>query len=142
VAQNFLPCDREQELLLPPSLREWLPEGHLAWLVIDALEALDLSAFSADYRAEGWGRAAHEPAMTVALLLSAYAVGERSSRAIERRCAEDIAFPGDLRQPHPRPRHHRALSRAPRGRPGGHLHPGAGPLRQGRAGVGRAGRPG
>ena len=41
VAQNFLPCDREQELLLPPSLREWLPEDHLAWFVIDAVEALD-----------------------------------------------------------------------------------------------------
>jgi hypothetical protein len=37
MAQNFLACDREQELLLPPSLREWLPEGHLAWFVIDAV---------------------------------------------------------------------------------------------------------
>jgi transposase len=92
VAQNFLPCEREQELLLPPSLREWLPEDHLAWFVIDAVEALDLGAFYAEYRSDGWGRAAHEPAMMVALLLYAYAVGERSSRAIERRCAEDIAF--------------------------------------------------
>jgi transposase len=92
VAQNFLPCDREQELLLPPSLREWLAEDHLAWFVIDAVDALDLRAFYADYRADGWGRAAHEPAMMVALLLYAYAVGERSSRAIERRCVEDVAF--------------------------------------------------
>ena len=43
MAQNFLACDREQELLLPPSLREWLPEGHLAWFVIDVVAELDLS---------------------------------------------------------------------------------------------------
>ena len=92
MAQNFLPCDREQELLLPPSLREWLPEDHLAWFVIDAVEALELGAFYADYREDGWGRAAHEPAMMLALLMYAYAIGERSSRAIERRCQEDIAF--------------------------------------------------
>jgi hypothetical protein len=51
--QNFVVCDREQELLLPPSLREWLPEGHLAWFVIDAIDALDLAAFYGDYRADG-----------------------------------------------------------------------------------------
>jgi hypothetical protein len=45
MAQNFIGCDREQELLLPPSLREWLPEDHLAWFVIDAVEAMDLPAF-------------------------------------------------------------------------------------------------
>jgi transposase len=89
--QNFLACDREQELLLPPSLRDWLPEGHLAWFVIDAVAAMDLTAFYAAYRADGHGRAAHEPAMMVALLLYAYAIGERSSRRIERRCVEDVA---------------------------------------------------
>ena len=47
MAQNFLACDREQELLLPPSLRDWLPEGHLAWFVIDAVAQLDLSALPA-----------------------------------------------------------------------------------------------
>ena len=90
--QNFLPCDREQELLLPPSLREWLPEDHLAWFVLDAVEEIDLSAFYGAYRADGWGRSAFEPRMMVALLLYAYAVGERSSRGIERRCREDVAF--------------------------------------------------
>ena len=89
--QNFLACDREQELLLPPSLREWLPEDHLAWFVIDAVARVDLAAFYAAYRADGHGRAAHDPAMMVALLLYCYAVGERSSRRIERRCVEDVA---------------------------------------------------
>src|SRR4051812_1596263 len=91
MAQNFLACDREQELLLPPSLREWLPEGHLAWFVIDAVAQLDLSAFYAGYRADGHGRAAHDPAMMVAMLLYCYAIGERSSRRLERRCVEDVA---------------------------------------------------
>src|SRR5687767_2007600 len=89
--QNFLACDREQELLLPPSLREWLPEDHFAWFVIDAVAQVDLAAFYAAYRADGHGRAAHDPAMMVALLLYCYAVGERSSRRIERRCVEDVA---------------------------------------------------
>src|SRR5687768_17402190 len=91
MAQNFIVCDREQELLLPPSLREWLPEGHLAWFVIDAVAALDLRPFFAVYRDNGQGRAAHDPAMMVALLLYSYALGERSSRRIERRCIEDVA---------------------------------------------------
>jgi transposase len=77
--------------LLPPSLREWLPESHLAWFVIDAVEAMDLAAFYAGYREDGHGRPAHEPSMMVALLLYCYAIGERSSRRIERRCVEDVA---------------------------------------------------
>jgi transposase len=92
VAQNFLPCDRDQELLLPPSLREWLPEDHLAWFVLDAVGELDLGAFYSAYRRDGWGAAAHDPQMMVALLVYAYAIGERSSRAVERRCREDVAF--------------------------------------------------
>ncbi|WP_142389156.1 transposase, partial [Staphylococcus aureus] len=88
---NFLECDRDQVLLLPPSLREWLPDNHLAWFVIEAVDRLDLSAFYGGYRLDGQGRAAHEPSMMVALLLYSYALGERSSRRIERRCIEDVA---------------------------------------------------
>src|SRR5919109_1719167 len=91
MSQNFLACDRDQDLLLPPSLREWLPEGHLAWCVIDPVARLDLTAFFAAYHLDGHGRAAHDPAMMVALLLYCYAIGERSSRRIERRCIEDVA---------------------------------------------------
>jgi transposase len=91
VAQNFLSCDREQALLLPPSVGEWVPEGHLARFVVEVVERLDLSAFYAAYRADGSGRPAHDPAMMVALVLYNYAVGIRSSRQVERRCVEDVA---------------------------------------------------
>ena len=92
MAQNFIDCDRDQVLLMPPSLREWLPEGHLAWFVLAAVEQMDLSGFYGAYRLDGHGRPAHEPAMMVALLLYGYAKGQRSSRVIERECVEDIAY--------------------------------------------------
>lgn len=92
MAQNFVGADRDQVLLLPPSLRDWLPEDHLAWWVIDAVADMDLTAFYARYRADGHGRAAYDPAVVVAVLLYAYAIGERSARRIERRCVEDVAF--------------------------------------------------
>ncbi|KKL57098.1 hypothetical protein LCGC14_2238820, partial [marine sediment metagenome] len=90
--QNFLTYDRDQPLLLPPDLRDWLDEDHLAWFVIEAVEELDLEDFYASYRADGHGRAAHEPKIMLTLLAYAYTVGERSSRGIERRCREDVAF--------------------------------------------------
>src|SRR5439155_12235411 len=92
MGQNFLTCDRDQPLLLPPDLHDWLDEDHLAWFVIEAIEELDLENFYASYRADGHGRAAHDPKMMLTLLTYAYAVGERSSRGIERRCREDVAF--------------------------------------------------
>jgi transposase len=92
MAQNFIECDREQAFLMPPSLREWLPEDHLAWFVIEAVGEINLDEFYADYRADGHGRAAYEPSMMVALLLYAYATGQRSARAIERHCRQDIAY--------------------------------------------------
>jgi transposase len=92
MAQNFLTFDRDQPMLLPPDLRDWLDEDHLAWFVIEAIEELDLEPFYGAYRADGHGAAAHEPQMMVTLLAYAYAVGERSSRRIERRCREDVAF--------------------------------------------------
>jgi hypothetical protein len=51
VAFNFVPCDREQDFLLPASLKEWLPEDHLAWFLIDAVEEMRLDAFLGDYTA-------------------------------------------------------------------------------------------
>jgi transposase len=92
MAQNFVCADRDQVFLLPPSLREWLPRDHLAWWVIDAVAEMNLTAFYSRYRADGHGRPAYDPAVLVAVLLYAYAVGERSARRIERRCVEDVAF--------------------------------------------------
>jgi transposase len=90
--QNFLTFDRDQVLLLPPDLRDWLPEGHLAWFVLAVVEEMDLYAFYRLYRHDGLGRAAHDPQMMVALLLYAYCKGQRSSRVIERECVEDVAY--------------------------------------------------
>jgi transposase len=90
--QNFIACDRDQELLLPPDLRSWLPENHLAWFVLEAVEEMDLYAFYRPYNADGVGRPAHEPRMMVALWLYAYCRGQRSARVIERECIEDVAF--------------------------------------------------
>ena len=79
-------------LSFPPDLRDWLSDDHLAWFVIDAVREFDLEPFYASYRADGHGAAAHDPQMIVTLFAYAYAVGERSSRGIERRCREDVAF--------------------------------------------------
>ena len=77
---------------MPPSLAEWLPADHLAWFVLDVVGECDLAAFRASYRPDGRGGAAYDPSMMVALLLYAYCVGERSSRVIERRCHDDVAY--------------------------------------------------
>jgi transposase len=89
---RFIGVDREQVFLMPPSVREWVPEGHLVWTVLDAVGELDLSAFYAVYRADGHGRPAYEPSMMVALLMYGYARGNRSARGIERACVEDVAY--------------------------------------------------
>jgi transposase len=90
--QRFLRPDRDQQFLLAPDMREWLPADDLVWLVIDAIEQSDLGAFRAAHRADGQGRAAFDPAMMAALLLYGYCQGVRSSRELERRCVRDVAF--------------------------------------------------
>src|SRR3954468_22213726 len=92
MAQNFIEGRREQGFLLPPDVREWLPADHLAGFVIDAVGERELSALYAAYRADGHGRVAYEPSLMVALVLYAFATGERSSRAIERHCRQDVAY--------------------------------------------------
>jgi transposase len=79
-------------LLMPPSLTEWLPEDHLVWTVLGAVDQMDLDRFRVAYRLGAAGRASYDPQMLVALLLYAYARGNRSSRGIERACWEDVAF--------------------------------------------------
>jgi transposase len=73
-------------------LRDWLPEDHLAWFVIETVARMDLGAFYEAYRPDGHGRAAYEPAMMVSLLTYAYSTGEYSSRGIERHCRQDVAY--------------------------------------------------
>jgi hypothetical protein len=84
--------------LLPPSLRDWLPEGHLAWFVIDAVAQFDLTAFYGAYRADGHGGAAHEPSMMVALfalrLRDRGALVAADRAALRRGCGDA----GDLRE--------------------------------------------
>src|SRR4051794_30100216 len=87
--RTFCRVIADQVLLLAPDLGEWLPAGHLARFVIETVGELDLSGIYGYYRRDGHGRPAHDPAMMVALVLYAYAVGVTSSRAIERRCVED-----------------------------------------------------
>ena len=77
---------------MPPDVREWLPEGHLAWFVKEAVTEMDLAAFYDAYRSDGHGRASYEPSMMVAVLLYAYSRGMRSTRAIERALEEDVAY--------------------------------------------------
>jgi transposase len=79
-------------MLLPPDLSEWLPVGHLSRFVLETVDELDLSGIYGYYRQDGRGRPAHDPAMMVALVLYAYAVGVTSSRRVERCCVEDVAF--------------------------------------------------
>lgn len=78
--------------MMPPSLREWLPEGELAWFVVDAIDALDLAGFYAAYRSDGWGAAAYDPQLMVAVLVYAYCQGIRSSRKIARALERDVGF--------------------------------------------------
>src|SRR3954471_22663131 len=92
MGQRFVGCDREQSFLMAPDVREWLPDGHLAWFVIDAVAEMNLEAFYGAYREDGRRRPAYYPAMRVAVLLYADARGIRSSRVIERACEEDVAF--------------------------------------------------
>jgi transposase len=92
VAVNVRCGDVDQLMLMPPSVRDWLPEDHLAFFVLDVVDELDLDAFYAAYRADGRGGSVYDPAMMSAVLFYAYCTGERSSRRIERRLVEDVAY--------------------------------------------------
>ncbi len=92
MAHSYLPVDRDQQFLLPPDVRDWLPEGHLAWFVIDVVERVDTSGLHARHPNDGVGRRAYDPDMLLALLIYAYCTGQRSSRQIERLCVVDVAY--------------------------------------------------
>jgi transposase len=93
VAKGYRPVDRDQQFLLPPDMREWLPATHPVWTVIEIVGThLDTRAFHHGRRTGGAGRAGYDPDMLVTLLIWAWSRGVRSSRQIERACSEVISY--------------------------------------------------
>ena len=93
MGQNFFPDTVNQTLLFPPSLHDWLPAGHLARFLVDVVSALELSSIYKSYEEkDGRGQAAYAPEMMIRLLLYGYATGVYSSRKIQRRTYEEVAF--------------------------------------------------
>lgn len=92
MAKSYRPVLRDQPMLLPVDMREWLPQDHLVWFVLETVEALDTTALERTRRRGGPGAAGYDPQMLLGLLVYAYCQGVRSSRAIERMCITDVAF--------------------------------------------------
>lgn len=92
MTSSYLPYDPQQQMLLPPALQEWLPEGHLAYYISDTVDSLDLSAFHARYSDGGSRNQPYNPAMMLKVLVYGYATGVFSSRKLARRLHEDVAF--------------------------------------------------
>jgi transposase len=92
MAKGYRRVDRDQPFLFPPDMRQWLPEGHPVWLVIEAVRLLDTSVFHARRKTGGAGAAGYDPDMLVTVLVWAYANGITSSRRIERLCGQDVGF--------------------------------------------------
>jgi transposase len=92
MGKSYRPYLPDQEFLLPPSLRDWLPENHLVYFVSDVIDNLNLSAMDAVYGEEQRGQPPYDPRMMTKLLVYGYCVGVFSSRRIQQRLAEDIAF--------------------------------------------------
>jgi transposase len=91
MARSFYPSDRDQLFLLPPDMRDWLREDHLAYFIIDVVKGLDVAPFYAKYK-DGSGQQAYPPEILLTLLLLGYCIGIRSSRVIEDKCQTDVAF--------------------------------------------------
>jgi transposase len=98
MAPNFIECGREQAFLMPPSLLDWVPEDHLVWTIVGAVEEMDLDAFYDDYRGDGHGRPAYDPKMMAALVSIRFRQVPclRSSDGPTRLPAHDRGIPGAL----------------------------------------------
>jgi transposase len=92
VSKTFRPYEPDQPFLMPVSMRDWLPSDHLVYFISDVVDHLDLSAIMERYADEERGYPPYHPAMMVKVLLYAYSIGVASSRRIEKRLCEDIAF--------------------------------------------------
>ena len=96
-------------MLLPVDMRDWLPEDHLVWFVIDTVTALDTAGLERHRRLGGAGTAGYDPVMLLGLLVYAYCGGVRSSRRIEQLCHSRCGVPGAVRSAGPRPCHDREV---------------------------------
>ncbi len=92
MAYHYIGGMRDQQFLLPTSMRDWLAEGHLAWFIIEVVERIDTTGLHAAHPNDGPGRPAYDPDMMLTLLLYAYVTGQRSSRRIEPTCRTDAAY--------------------------------------------------
>ena len=130
MSKAFRPYDSDQIFLMPASMRDWLPSGHLAYFISDLVDHLNLSAIMSRYEQEERGYPPYHPAMMVKVLLYAYCGGAPSSRKIARKLEEDIAFrvlvanntpefrtTSDFRKDHLKALCHRILFRAMRADP-------------------------
>ena len=92
MAHDFRCPERRQTFLLPPDMRDWLPEDDIVHLILDAVALMDLAAFEATHKLGGAGQAPFAPSMLLSVLIYAYSHGVRSSRAIERLCGRDAGY--------------------------------------------------
>jgi len=92
MAYNYTTCNRNQQYLLAPSMKEWLDEAHFVWFLLDAVGQMDLSALHKAHRRDGKGQKAHHPEMMLSVMLYGYCHGERSSRQLERLCEESVPY--------------------------------------------------
>ena len=92
MGKTYRPYDPDQQYLLPPSLQDWLPEGHLAYFVSDLVDDMDLSAIESVYEQEDRGQPPYHPQMMTKILLYGYCVGVFSSRKIQKHLSEDVGF--------------------------------------------------
>jgi transposase len=92
MSKTYKPYQPEQDLLLPPSLKDWLPEKHLAYFVSEVVEELDLSKMEAVYEKDLRGQPPYDPRMMTKVLVYGYCVGVYSARKIQQRLSEDVAF--------------------------------------------------
>jgi transposase len=92
MALGYRPVNRDQMMLLPPDLRDWLPPRHFVWFLLAVLDELDVNGFEAGRRLGSVGREGYHPRMLLGLLIYGYAHGQRSSRRIEELCSTDVAF--------------------------------------------------
>ena len=91
--KSYQAWTQDQMFLMPPSMKEWLKEDHLAWFILDVVSELDISPVEkAIQRKDARGQRPYDPRMMVALLVYAYCTGVYSSRRMERACQENVAF--------------------------------------------------